>query len=234
MKRVIDVVLISDAKTEELKKVTKDAINSLTKADGTFYVYVIESNSDITYNEYNDFKWKHKVTTIHPEVPFGYHRYLNIGRKAGKSKYVALCNNDLTFERDWANVIIDFMETNPIYKSVSPWCPQTQGDNSQHKGKIYEGYRVRGELAGWCIFQQRDIYDTYPGGKLDENFEFWFCDNDYALTLETNNIKHALVCDSVVNHHDGNLGKTGITLDSKNQARITMGQQKTFTDKWNK
>jgi len=124
------------------------------------------------------------------------------------------------------------METNPDIKSTSPWCPQTQGDNTSHKGQIIKGYRIRNELAGWCIFQQRDIYDTYPEGKLDEAFEFWCCDIDYALSLQKNNIKHVLVCDSVVNHHDGNLGKTGITLDAKNQERLTIGQDKIFTAKW--
>ena len=58
----VDIVIISDAKTEELKQITKDAIDSLVNEKAsprcTYYIYVVESNSAVTYNEYNDFKWK--------------------------------------------------------------------------------------------------------------------------------------------------------------------------------
>jgi GT2 family glycosyltransferase len=139
----------------------------------------------------------------------GYHRYLNIGRRAGKSPYIALCNNDLTFEKGWANEIIRVMEMHPQMKSASPWCPQ------------------------WCIFQQRDIYDTYPNGELDEQFEFWYCDNDYGMSLQQAGIKHILIPSSVVNHHDGNLGKTGNSaIDDATRHHYTNAQSQTFRNKW--
>jgi GT2 family glycosyltransferase len=233
----VDVVLISWAKDEKLRSVTEDAINSLfdDRENVKYNIYVVESNKDVHYDKFN---WQStpsfpEVFTIHPDVPFGYHRYLNIGRRAGKSKYVALCNNDLTFEKGWASEMIRVMEMHPQMKSASPWCPQTQGDNKPHLGKAHVGYTVRKELAGWCIFQQRDIYDTYPNGELDEQFEFWFCDNDYGMTLQKAGIKHLLVPSSVVNHHDGNLGKTGNSaIDDATKQKYTMGQQQTFKNKW--
>ena len=99
----VDVVIISWARNEELLKVTKDGLDSLFRSDSkdvAFHAYVIESNPEINYKEYDEKSWMHSCTTIHPEVPFGYHRYLNIGRRAGNSPYVVLCNSDLTYEKN--------------------------------------------------------------------------------------------------------------------------------------
>ena len=229
----VDIIIISWAKDEELRQVTLNAIDSLLEDKSVNYnVYVVESNKDVNYDYYNDpsFHWGSKhlyVETIHTDEPFGYHKYLNIGRRQGNSKYVALCNSDLTFEKGWALEIIKVMEEHPNIKSASPWCPQTQKDNSQHKDKTYIGHRVRGELAGWCIFQQRDIYDQIS--ELNESVDFWFSDNIYADELKLRGIKHGLVCNSVVNHHDGNLGKTGNSaIDESTKQKYTMGQQKQY------
>lgn len=230
----VDVVIISWAKDDDLLKVTKDGLDSLfeSETDIAFHAYIVESNKDINYDEYNsDPRWPfHKTKTIHTDLPFGYHRYLNLGRREGNSPYVALCNSDLTYEKGWANEIIRAMDFDPEYLSASPWCPQTQGSNSSLVDQLFEGYRVRAELAGWCIFQQRKIYDII--GELDEQFEFWYCDNDYAIQLEKNGIKHCLVCNSVVNHHDGNLGKTGRSLSTEDQQKITNDQSKIFMKKY--
>ena len=228
----VDVIIISWAKDDALLQVTRDGLDSLfaSEEDITFHAYVIESNKDVNYDEYNQSYRRHTTTTIHPEVPFGYHSYLNIGRREGNSPYVVLCNSDLTYEKDWASKIIEVMDAHPRFLSASPWCPQTQGDNTPNAGYVYEGYQVRGELAGWCIFQQRKIYDII--GELDEQFTFWFCDNDYAMELQKMGIAHCLVADSVVNHHDSHLGKTGSTLTIEHQYQITNAQSEVFQKKW--
>jgi len=222
----VDMVIISWAKTDALRKVTEDGILSCIESDKLvkFNFFVVETNKDVTYDLPN-------TETIHPEVSYGYHRYLNIGRKAGNSKYVCLCNNDLTYENIWSTEIMDFMESRPDIKSASPWCPQTQGSNIEHTDKAYVGYQVRGELAGWCIFQQRSIYETI--GDLDERFEFWYCDNDYGKTLESKKILHALIPPSVVNHHAEMIGETGKTLDESSKTDMTIGQTDVFNKKWN-
>ena len=230
----VDVVIISWAKDDALLHVTKEGLDSLFKSeqDIAFHAYIVESNKDIRYEDMEEYqmKWMHSVQTIHTDLPFGYHRYLNLGRNAGNSPYVVLCNSDLTYEKGWATEIIRAMDFDPEYLSASPWCPQTQGPNSELVDQIFEGYRVRGELAGWCIFQQRSIYDQI--NELDEQFEFWYCDNDYSIQIEKAGIKHCLVCNSVVNHHDGNLGKTGRSLSNEDQYKITNGQSVIFSKKY--
>lgn len=230
----VDVVIISWAKDEEFHEITKKGLDSLFKSENgeiAFHAYVVESNREINYDEYNEFKWMHSCKTIHPEVPFGYHRYLNLGRKLGNSPYVVLCNNDLIFEKYWASNIMFVMEKNQHILSASPWCPQTLGDNTSHLNNIYQGYRVRGEIAGWCIFQQRKIYDIL--GDLDEQFIFWWCDNDYSMELQKNKISHCLAPMSVVNHHEHNTGKTLNSLDDvKLKKHLTDDQVEIFKAKW--
>lgn len=230
----VDVIIISWAKDDSLLQVTKDGLNSLfiSEYDIAFHVYIVESNKEVNYDEYNsDSRWTfHSTKTIHTDLPFGYHRYLNLGRREGSSPYVVLCNSDLTYGNGWATEIIRAMEFDSKYLSASPWCPQTQGTNINFKDQLLEGYRVRGELAGWCIFQQRKIYDII--GELDEQFEFWYCDNDYSIQLQKAGISHCLVANSIVNHHDGSLGKTGKSLSLTEQEKITLGQSKIFEEKY--
>jgi len=221
----VDMVIISWAKNDTLKKVTEDGIKSCIESDPDikFNFYIVETNKEATYDLPN-------TKTIYPESKFGYHRYLNIGRKAGNSKYVCLCNNDLTYENLWASIMVNFMETNPDIKSTSPWCPQTQGSNVNHIDNAYTGYGVRKEVAGWCIFQQREIYETI--GDLDEQFEFWYCDNDYSMTLRSKKINHVMIPSSVVNHHEDPIGKTGKLIKGAALFVMTKGQDQPFIKKW--
>ena len=91
----IDVIIISFAKTPDLLAVTNSAILTLldseTGNDIKFNLFVVESNHNINYDYPNSI---HTITTIHPDVPFGYHTYLNIGLKAGSAEWTCLCNND--------------------------------------------------------------------------------------------------------------------------------------------
>lgn len=230
----IDVIIISWARTKELLQVTKIGLDTLFSSepnmDITFHAYVVESNPEVYYEEYDRNGWNHTCTTIHPKEEFGYHKFLNIGRKAGNSPYVVLCNSDLTYEKNWASEIIQVMDEYPDILSASPWCPQTQGSNKNHIDFVYEGYQVRNQLAGWCIFQQRKIYEQI--GDLDERFKFWYCDNDYSMDLMERKIRHILVPRSIVNHHEKAIGKTGESLDDEQKIEITLAQEKIFREKW--
>ncbi len=233
----VDVVIVSWAKTPELLEVTKKGLDSLFNSNIesiAFHVYVVESNPDIVYEDMSEYqrKWMHSIKTIHPKTPFGYNKYLNIGRREGNSEYVALCNSDLTYEKGWADEIIKLMETYPSFLSASPWCPQTQGPNHEVRDKVYEGYRIRGELAGWCIFQQRKIYDLI--GEINEGVDFWYSDNIYADQLKIKKIPHGLVCNSIVNHHEFNIGKTGSSLSDEDQLKITRGEHPKYVKALNK
>jgi hypothetical protein len=225
----VDIVILSYAKDKSFEQITRTGIDSLLKSEDNinFHVYVVETNLDVNYDDYSDSNHGHTVKTIRAEQPFNYFKFANVAIKLGTSEYVAICNNDLTYESYWAQNIIDVMSSFPDIMSASPWCPQTQKDNSQHIGKIYVGCRVRVELAGWCIFQQRRLYETI--GKMNDDTDFWYGDDIYRDELTMRGIKHALIASSVVNHHDGNLGPSGTQLlDQKTMQDFTTGQQEKY------
>lgn len=223
----VDVVIISWAKTPELKNVTEEGLKTLFESEDpneiTFHAYVVESNKEVNYNGFQN------TTTIYTDNPFGYHRYLNIGRKHGTSEFVVLCNNDLTYEKGWATQIISLMRSMPELLSASPFCPQIHHPDHKKYAIIF-GYEIRFQMSGWCIFQQRKIYDII--GDLDEDFEFWFCDNDYAMTLMKHKITHGLAPQSVVNHHANFTGTSQELVDSDKLNELTWGQSEKFNNKW--
>lgn len=227
---MIDIVVISYAANEELKKQTQDCLKSLFKSERNskqiFSVFVVESQEGVNWDYFPNTK------TYTPPQPYGYHKFLNFGRKLGKNKFVCLCNNDLIFHDKWASNIIKASQDHPEAFSFSPICPKTQPIYGifPETGNI-PGYEIRKQISGWCIFQRRDIYEII--GDLDERFSHWFCDNDYALTLYKKQIPHYLITSSIVEHHDKNVGKTGpAVLTNEKMYEYTTGSQKIFADKW--
>jgi hypothetical protein len=229
----LDVVIISYAKDDYCKDLTTSCIISLMSSEDNpgdlFNVIVVESEPGIT--------WEHlaeNVKTYPAPLPYGYHKFLNFGRKKGNSEWVALCNNDLEFKRNWFTNILEASEQLPNFMSFSPLCPMTQplyGIN-QDTGLI-EGYDIRKQISGWCIVHKREIYNII--GDLDERFSHWFCDNDYAMEIIANGVKHALVTKSIVEHHDNNIGKTTerVVKDYDLMYKMTSGSYPIFKEKWN-
>lgn len=90
---------------------------------------------------------------------------------------------------------------NPEIQSFSPFEPnfaQYQYPHLYKDGNVYLGYTTGVELYGWCILVKKEVIDVI--GNFDERFNFWCQDDDYGLTLKSNNIKHALIKNSVVYH----------------------------------
>lgn len=214
----IDIVIVSDARNEFLFDSTNKTIASLIESEPNikFNIFIVESNKNISYDKKEQ---NILIKTIYPTTSFGYHKYLNLGIKEGGSKYVVLCNNDLLFENNWASEIIEVMQSDESILSASPFCNETQGDNKKYAREYFLGYRVRGEVNGWCIFQQRKIYDQIK--ELNEDVIFWYSDDIYAFELELRNIKHALVTSSIVHHHNNNIG---LSILKDKQELYTNGQ----------
>lgn len=227
----IDIIILSYAKDEALKETTEQAIQSLMASEDNhaviFDILVLESNRTLA-----PFQFSHSKT-IYPEVPFGFNRYLNIGIKQTKNRYICLCNNDLIFHPNWASIILNVFEKNPQLYSANPYCDEFNYDKlivSADEDIIFRSKNPEftGGLTGWCIFVRRDLFDTI--GLLDEQFEFWYADNDYDLTLKKHHIEHALIKSSKVSHVSG---VSHDLLDNKKN-EMTFGQQQKFEKKWRK
>jgi GT2 family glycosyltransferase len=128
--------------------------------------------------------------TLYYDFEFNYNRCLNMGIALTNSRYIALCNNDLYFERNWAKNAVKAMQAGGYLSA----CP-----SGRHIFRgVIEGYKVGVHILGWCIIVDRAIFDKI--GKLSEVVNFWFSDDVYAVQLRCAGIKHILVGNSKVKH----------------------------------
>jgi len=196
MKKV-GVIFLSLGANAELQSMTQKAIDSCLDgaSDIEYRVVVYESVVGVDYEN---------AFTLYPldNEPFNYNRCMNLCRNIplmDDCDYFALCNNDLVFEKGWASNLIEKMIENDVL-SACPMDPtihsNVQFENGVNVGRLVT--RDERQLAGWCIFQDRKIYDIIE--RLDEEPLFWHSDTHYSLQLANNAIKHILVEDSVVHH----------------------------------
>jgi GT2 family glycosyltransferase len=221
----IDIIILSDAKDDKLKRLTEQSITTLLASEDpqkiSFDILVIESKKNIKPYSYPG------VRTIYPDTAFGYNKYMNIGIKATRNDYICLCNNDLVFHKGWASAILDAMDQDPDMMSASPYCPIFHKNAGfDENGPAREGYF--GVLGGWCIFMKRKIFDIV--GLFDEKLIFWYCDADYCKTLEKFSVKNCLVPASKITH----LGSESLkTVDEKEYHKLTQAPRIYYSYKWN-
>jgi len=225
----IDAIILSNSSDLAHYGLTSRTINSLRVSDhcNDVDIIVVESQSILDFQT-NGFLYP-GCKIIHPKESFGYNKFLNIGidQTDPDSEWILICNNDLFFTKDWLSEAKKIIEKYPDIRSFSPRCPNWHLHQNP-SGDIVEGYTVSKEICGWCILLHRDIIDEC--GLFDEQFDFWYQDNDYAMTLESFNIKHALMNNSKVYHmvsgsHD--------LLNDRYQ-ELTHNQQQKFLNKWKK
>lgn len=190
----LSVILLAKTDSESLFQMTMTCISSMlaSEKEVTSEIIIIESNKNYLHSQ---FRYPDFVKVIIPEAAFNFHHFLNIGIQAATGDFIALCNNDLIFHQNWFSEILKVSLENPNILSFSPSgtiCTPSQKDT------FLLGYRVMIHVKGWCIVVKKEIFNKI--GLLDETFDFYYADNDYAMTLKYHNIKHALVYNSYVEH----------------------------------
>lgn len=213
----IDVILISNAKSDSYKDLTKFAINSCLENTSNVNIYVVEQNKDVEYDE--------PVKTINYEFDFNYNKCINYAVKNYcKSEFICFANNDVYFHEQWADYLLNNVPKK--YLSASPYCHASHGKGKMHYTETandISNYNVGKCIAGWCIFVHRSVFEII--GQLDEGVLFWYSDNLYKDQIKYHGIKHVLVYDSKVTH----LGAGSNTLKSSaNHDLYTSGQYKNY------
>jgi len=193
----VDIIILSYAKDEVLKSTTLATIESLQASEDQtvikFNVVVIESNRTLEHYQYPNSQ------TIYPKTVFGFHKFLNIGIGLTQNELICFCNNDLFFHKGWFTAILEANRINPTIKSFSTFCPRFHHEKSEvQKEKINYGYKNGVFFTGWCFLVKREVFKSI--GLFDERFRFWFCDDDFRLTLQKHSLKNALIRDSRVTH----------------------------------
>lgn len=208
-----DVVILSNAKTPELKATTERAIKSLlaSQRKGIFNIIIIEQASGIEYTG---------ATTLHRPGEFNYNRFANEGISRGDAPWVCVANNDVIFQKSW---LAELMKVKADVMS-----PLNPGDKRQAGITQPEsGYTNARHFSGWCFVMKRNVWEQIVG--LNEDFPFWCADDVVIEQLKAIGIKPTLVPKSVVKHIPSSTLKT---LDEKKQYELTQLQLKKFRKKY--
>jgi len=202
----IDIVFVSNSKNSYLWLMTRNAIRTATQNAGMDIGKVVVVEECLIARPQPDAKM------LYYDFEFNYNKCLNLGFSVCESKYVAFCNNDLYFSKEWAKNAVS-----AGYLSVSP------SPRHYFKG-VVEGYEIGKQLLGWCIIVDRVVMERIGG--FDTPVKFWYSDNVYAEQIKAAGIKHALVGNSRVKH----LTSQSLIKVVKGKARMNMqkGQEKIF------
>ncbi len=193
----VDVIMLSNTVSEAIHEMTCHAIDTLCRSEDSFRfaVHLVESNRRI-----------HRQGFVYPEVDlivpkerFRYNRFLNLGLLNCRHEWIVVSNNDVEFTEGWFSALMRVHEKHPDILSFSPWEPVWHPARNLDPDKEYIlGHRGTREVAGWCLVMHRSVVEECE--LFDEQFEFWYQDHDYAMTLKKHGIKHALVPGSIVHH----------------------------------
>lgn len=218
----VGVIFLSLAATPELRVMTQKAVNSCISSDPDikFKVLVCEGIPGIKYAGA-------KVINPSTEKPFNYNEYMNTCRSHYMFEgcdYIALCNNDLLFGKDWATNLIKKMKE----KDALSACPMEPTIHAHVKFEdgVSEGYNVTvrdRHVAGWCIFQDMSIYSIT--GDLNTECSFWHSDVIYSMQLKENAIRHILVEEAKVHHLTSQTLNSHVINDQQREV-LTYGQDK--------
>lgn len=200
MKKILSIIILSNAIDNEIYQMNCQCVSSLYDSEnwneiGGLEVILIESNKDNKYS-YDD-----RVLVITPKEEFNFNKFLNLGVKNSSGRYLALCNNDIVFSKNWFSEILkvkilrpDILCFSPIdrdYKTMSY-------DLFPEKNDYYIGWDNKYHFAAWCFVLNRAIFSVI--GKFDETFNFYSADDDFLMTLRKYSIDNALVTKSNVKH----------------------------------
>jgi GT2 family glycosyltransferase len=224
---IIDVIILSYAKNDDIIKMNNDCINSLNSSSDThkFNILLIETESTKEYKYTQE-----NVRVIQPKIEFNYNKFLNIGLKQCSNDWVLISNNDTIYHKNFLEELLKANENDNGILSMSPMDDNWHRHVTFNKDiKIHYGYRTSYEVAGWSILVNKSAIEKIGG--FDEQFTFWYQDNDYANSLQVNGIKHALITDSKVTHL---LSRSHGLIEEEKKYSMTDGLGITFFNKWSK
>lgn len=197
--KTLSAIILAKTDSQENFNMTLECASTLLQQANTdnfdIQVTIVESEQTSKYT------YPAHIQVIRPCEQFNFHKFLNVGIAHTHADWFLLCNNDLLFQRNWLLEIENVMAKRPDISSFSPisdTCVDQQRLTSKRNKSLILGYDRRKQLSGWCILVRDEALKTIGG--LDERFDFYFADDDYALSLRRHNLLHALVTTSHVLH----------------------------------
>lgn len=210
--RVADVVILSNAVTDELRAVTQTAIDTCRSgANGLpINVAVLEQCPGVVHR---------RCATIYMDEPFHYNRFANFGAARGSADWIVIANNDLMFRDGWLHQLL--AADHPL---VSPKCPR---DSRQTEFVVNTvGDHTGKHLSGWCFMISRELWEKM--GQLDESVSFWCSDDVVVEQAKAQGVLPMIVPSALVDHIQS------VTLNTKptNRDDLTWKQIDIFIAKY--
>jgi hypothetical protein len=200
-----DVIVLSYAKTGKEYAMTCECLRSLraSSANIRFNVVVVETShpDELRILASGRPLFGDHCKVVFPKRDFNYNEFLQIGYRELKdtsAKHLLILNNDVVFERDFAEELLSALRS---FGSVSPWCPGYHDRFFDPCQPFHEGYRISYKLCGWALMFTKDLLNRVAFEELfPREFVFWYQDNYYASQLRRLGVRHALVTAAKVHH----------------------------------
>lgn len=189
---IADVVILSNAKTPQLRALTEEAIESCKRgANGLkVNIYVVEQEPHVSYR---------MAKTIFHMADFHYNSFCNLAASQGQAKWIVFSNNDVVFQDSWLHHLL--AADHPL---VSPKCPKDSRQTEINKNTT--GNQCGKHFSGWCFMMKRELWEQM--GRLPEVVSFWFSDNATIKEANKLGIKPMIVPASNVLHLGSTTFKT--------------------------
>ena len=229
---IVDVIVLSYAKTKAEYDMTRRCIETLRASESNvdINVVVVETNSSEALADFSEGQpFGDKCKVIHPEKPFNYNEFLQLGfaeLSESTAESLLILNNDIVCEAGFVSELLGGLRE---FDSVSPWCPGFHERFLDPATPYHEGFRTSCELTGWAIMFRRELLKRVSFEELfPTDFAFWFQDNYYGHQLQNIGARHALVTGAKVHHLFEQSHKL---MDPQEREAMTAGAQQVFRDK---
>lgn len=186
-KPIVDVVILSKAKTFRDSLMTQKAIDTCIKGANGLPVNIIVIEGGV-----GDYQGAQTVYNLNK---FNYNMFANEGAGMGKAEWIMIANNDLEFTDGWLHNLLS--ADNPV---VSPHEP----DDARQKGIIdnQKGFECGRHFCGWCFMISRELWLEIGG--FDTDVDFWCSDDVVIEQVRAAGVTPMLVKESIV-HHAGSV-----------------------------
>jgi len=218
---MIDAIILTDSRDP---KMTQRTIHSVKMAGDVSVILVCKREDYIIYEGVD--------TYVVIKEAFNYNRFVNKALEHVKNDWVLISNDDVNYHPDWFKAMMNVHEEHPEIESFSPrdtvlhkiWFPHL----FPNMETFQEGYKVTELLQGWCIVIKRTALKKIM--PLDEQFDMYYQDNDFAECLKQKGIKHALVKNAKADHQQTHT--IGLPY-SEEKIKKSAEDEKKFRTKWN-
>lgn len=210
----VAMIVISDGKTNDLREMTQNCINSalINSNDG---------NIDVIVFEKTQFKYKNAITIHYDDTEFNYNKIANQAIKMypGYERYL-ICNNDLVFHGGWLKPMIDCKM--PVVSSLDPTLKKQMSLKTDQIG-----YTNKVHFSSWCFMIDKNTWNAISG--FDEDFGFWYADDSFLEQLKKTGVPACIAVNSKVTHLRSQTLKT---IDDEDKSNLTTRQYDKFFNKY--